>query len=93
LQLASAHDHVGVAHRRHLLDVGAGGEDLRAAVDNDGGHGGVERHFARGIPDRVLHGDVEGVHRRAVEAQRGDPVIDLDGCGGHVSGSMTLGLF
>ena len=29
-------DHVGVGHHRHLLDVGARGEDLGAAIENDG---------------------------------------------------------
>ena len=31
-------DHVGVRHRLHLLDVGAGGEDLLATPEDDGRH-------------------------------------------------------
>ena len=71
-------DHVGVGHRLHLLDVGAGGEDLLAAPDDDRRDVlALGRLAARG-DQAVLDLGVEGVHRGPVEADGADAVLDLE---------------
>jgi hypothetical protein len=53
-QRGGAGRHVGVGHVEHLLDVGAGGEHLLAAVDDDGPDRGIVGGFGGGLLDLVL---------------------------------------
>ena len=78
LQRAGAGHHVGVRHRRHLLDVRAGGEHLLAAVDDDGGDVAALPRLVGGRAQLLLHLHVEGVHRRPVQPDRADAVLDLE---------------
>ena len=78
LQQGGVVDHVGVRHRLHLLDVGAGGEDLLAAPDDDRRDVAALGRLAARRDQAVLDLAVERVHRRAVEADRADAVLDLE---------------
>ena len=75
--------HVLVGHGGHLLDVGPSGEHLRPTVDDHGTHlgpvpGRGSADPPGGSQDLVLHREVQRVHRRAVQPQRGDPLLELD---------------
>src|SRR3712207_7626108 len=45
LQVAAPREHLGVAERRHLLDVGARGEHPLAAVEHHRAHVGAVAHL------------------------------------------------
>jgi hypothetical protein len=77
LQLATPGDHAGAVEPGHRLDVGAGGEDALPAVEDDGADvlalAGLQRRGAD-LPVQLL---VDRVHLRPVQADRADPVLDL----------------
>ena len=73
------HEHVGEALRRHLLDVGAGGEGLLRAGDDDGAHPGrgvrLGQRLAELLEERWLSAfSASGRFSRMVR----DMVLDLD---------------
>jgi hypothetical protein len=67
LQPLGGHRHVGIGLVRHLLDIGAGREQLRATVDN-GADLRVCADLDGGLTQLALDLRVPGVHRRPVEA-------------------------
>ena len=70
--------HLAGRHGRHLLDVGAGREDLLAAVEDDGAHVVAAADLERSLAELVLQRPAQRVHRRAVQPDGRDPVLDLD---------------
>ena len=78
LERAGALDHVDVRHVGHLLDVGAGGEDPLAAVDDHRLDVVALARLGRGGADLLLDLHVEGVHLRPVEPDGADTVLDLE---------------
>jgi hypothetical protein len=77
LKRARAPDHPRVVEELHLLDVRAGREHLLAAVQDHRPDVVALRHLCRQLAEPVLGGDVEGVHRGAVEADRADAFGDF----------------
>ena len=78
LQRPRATRHVGVRHVGHLLDVGAGREDLLTAPQHDRADVVAIAALVRRGPDLLLDGRVEGVHRRPVEPDGRDTVVDFE---------------
>src|SRR5699024_1822920 len=78
LQEAHVGAHVGEGHLGHLGDVRTGGEDLLPAPDDDRGDVVALRGLVGDLDETTLHRRVEGVHLRAVEDDRADPVGDLE---------------
>ncbi len=64
----------GVIPLDHLLDVGTGGEYLRAAVHDDRAHIAPLRRLGRDATQTCLHHGVQYVHGRATEQDRRNSV-------------------
>lgn len=88
LEAAGARDHRRVVHLPHLLDVGPGREDLLAAVEDHGAYVVAVGHLLGEGLETVLDGDVQGVHRRAVEPDGADAVGDVEM---HSHGGQAIG--
>jgi hypothetical protein len=67
-----------VGDLRELLDVRTGGEDLLAAVDDDRVDVRPLGSLLGGGLELGLHLAVQGVHRRPIQPDRADPVLDLE---------------
>ena len=78
-QLGAELRDLGVAARRHLLDVGATGEGLLAAVEDHRADVVAVRRLLRGLREFGRDLGVQRVDRRAIQADRADPVLDLQG--------------
>ena len=70
--------HLRVARLRHLLDVGARGEQLLAAVDDHRPDGRIRTDRSGRRRKFFLHLRVQRVHRRPVQPDGGDGPVDLD---------------
>jgi len=69
------HGHLREAGLGHLLDVGAGREDLLPAVKHHGTHRGIGVDLRGGGRDLVLDLRVERVHLRPVKTYRRNPAL------------------
>lgn len=78
LQAVRGADHVDIGHRLHLLDVGTGREHLLAAIDDHGGDVVPLARLGRGCAEFLLDLQVQCVHRRPVEPDGADPVLDVE---------------